>query len=349
MGEEAIENNKEQRVFLIFSFLIIFLVALISGVYWFTAKDRSAYQGPMEKVSISLSSTSFLPALVHVANHNKYFLDEGLDVEIVGYSAGRFAFQAMLDGEVDIATVSDPNVVSQSFKRDDFKVFSTIVDSANHAKALARVDSGIQTPNDLIGKRIATTKGTTASYFLISFFIFHGLDINKVEVVDLKPGEMVDALVTKNVDAIFTWEPNILKAQEKLGKSAILLPSEVGYKATFSLAAKDSFVKDNPELLKRLLQSLIKAEEYMREYRKESIEILSSATGAKKQHVDMLFDNYLFRLSLSQSLISSLENQARWEISNNDSYQGSHMPNYLDYFVLDILNKVKPESVTIIQ
>ena len=83
--------------------------------------------GPPEKVIIGISATSLLPSLIHIAKKNGYFLEEGIDMEIKGYPAGKFALAATFNGEIDMCTVADPPIVLNSFKRNDFAVFSTIL------------------------------------------------------------------------------------------------------------------------------------------------------------------------------------------------------------------------------
>ncbi len=63
-----------------------------------------------------------------------------------------------------MGTVAATPIVAIRFERNDFAVFLTIVDSAQHAKAIARKDRDINIPQDLVGKKVATTIGTTAHF-----------------------------------------------------------------------------------------------------------------------------------------------------------------------------------------
>ena len=301
-----------------------------------------------EKVTIGISATSLLPSLIHIAEEKGYFLEEGIDVEIKGYPTGKAALTATFNGEVDMGTVADTPIVFSSFERNDFTVFATIVDSAQHAKCLTRKDIGINTPQDLIGKKVATTIGTTAHFFMITFLTFNGLDTSDVEIINLKPEEMAEAIVNGEVDAIFAWEPNILKSQKSLEGNAIMLPSNVGYMATFNLVSKNDFIENNPQLTRKIIKALIKAEEFTNNNREESIDIIALRLEANGEDIDKLWDGYKFRLSLSQTLIITLEGEARWAIENKLTEE-TEVPNYLDYIYLDALEEVKPQAVGIIR
>ena len=329
--------------------IMVVATVVIAGVslYWFVQKQPEKYTGPVEKVTMGISATSLLPSLVHIAKEKGYFLEEGIDMEIEGYSAGKLALEATLEGKTDMATVADMPIAFIGLERNDFAIFATIVDSAQHVKALARKDRNIDTPHDLIGKKVATTIGTSAHFFMVTFFALNLLDFSDVEVVDLKPNEMVEAIVNGDVDAIFTWEPNILNCQKILADNAVILPSMVGYMVTFNLVSRKDFIESNPELIKRIIKSLAKAEEFVTNNREESIGIVASCLKIERESMNELWNDYKFRLSLPQSLLVTMEDQARWAIQNNLT-DATEVPNYLDHIYIDALLEVRPEVVGII-
>ena len=195
--EQLIKNRKAQKGWglemkkTVFILVVVVTVVASGMVAGCAGVDKPAV--PLEKVTIGISATSLLPALVHIADEKGYFLDEGIDAHITGYPTGKAALAALFNGEVDVATVAETPIVVNSFDRNDFAIFVTILDSAQHSKALARKDRNINAPQDLIGKKVATTIGTTAHFFMATFFALNGLDTADIEIVDLQPGGMVQA------------------------------------------------------------------------------------------------------------------------------------------------------------
>jgi NitT/TauT family transport system substrate-binding protein len=55
-----------------------------------------------------------------------------------------------------------------------------------------------------------------------------------------------------------------------------------------------------------------------------------------------------FSLSLDQSLITAIENEARWMIKNKLTAEKS-MPNFPDFISEDALKAIKPNAVNIIR
>ena len=334
--------TKAQRI------LIGIAIIVVIGISAGGCQGQSGKPEQFEKVTIGISVTSLLPALVHIAEERGYFLEEGIDVEVKGYPTGKAALAATFSGEVDMGTVADTPIVSNSFERNDFAVFVTILDSAQHAKVLARSDRNINAPQDLVGKKVATTLGTTAHFFMDRFFIVNSIDYSDLEIVDIKPGEMVEAITNGDVDAIFAWEPNIIKSQESLGDNAIVLPGDVGYLQTFSLVAKNEYIETNPELMRKIISALVKAEQFTNDNREESVDIIASRLETDRRDIDRLWGGYSFRLSLTQTLIVTLEDVARWEIRSNMTGK-TEVPNYLDYIHIDALEEVAPDAISIIR
>ena len=55
-----------------------------------------------------------------------------------------------------------------------------------------------------------------------------------------------------------------------------------------------------------------------------------------------------YSLSLDQSLIVAMEDEARWMISNGLTTE-KHVPDFLNYIYEDGLRAIKPETVTIVR
>ncbi len=58
--------------------------------------------------------------------------------------------------------------------------------------------------------------------------------------------------------------------------------------------------------------------------------------------------DYRFNLVLSQSLLTSLESEARWAIREN-LISNHQIPNFLDVLEPSVLRKVRPGSVTVVK
>ncbi|MDA3898178.1 MAG: NrtA/SsuA/CpmA family ABC transporter substrate-binding protein [Desulfobacteraceae bacterium] len=301
----------------------------------------------LEKVRLGFSK-SFLSIPVYIAKEQGYFFEQGLDVALTGYGSGKLATKGLFAGEVDISTVADMPVVFNSFKRQDFCIFSTFADSYSFIKIIGHKDSGIKTGLDLKGKKIGVNIGTSSHFFLGMFLIYNRLSISDVELVNIKVVDMPAALKNNEVDAVSVWLPYSQETHRLLQDNAIELPSSEIYRATFNFAAHKSFAKDHPEILKKLLRAIDRSAEFIKNNKEKSQELIAKNFNLNKEIVSAAWNDFDFNISLDQALLISWDEVARWTIENKFT-NSKKIPNYLDFIYLDALDAVKPELITIIR
>jgi len=338
-----VEKKKEEKPnkTWIWILAVVIVIGLGIGSYFWLGQE----QRPIEKVTIAAYLGEF-SSLVFVAENQGYFTDNDLDVTIKEYETGLGPVQAVLAGDADFATAAEFVLVSNSFNREDLKVLSTI-DLANAIELVARKDRGIENPTDLKGKKIAIPQKTQAEFFLGSFLIFNSLSIDDIEVINMKPSELVEAMSDGTVDAVMIWEPNVYKIKNRLGDNAITFLGQSGQDFFFLIIGDGKKIRDNPSVVERLLNALLKAETFVNKNPIETQNIISQRTNLEKNYLETVWQKNNFILSMPQGLIIAMENEARWRIDNGLT-DTKETPNYLNYIYLDALESVKPDAVNII-
>jgi len=300
----------------------------------------------LEKITFGSSATHKIGA-VFVGKSKGYFEEEGIDLTIKQFGAGKASFEAMLRDEVEISAVADIPIMLESFKREDFYIIAGMYTSFDD-KIIARKDKGISSIADLQGKRVGLTKGTNAQFVLDLFLIHEGISPSEVEVVDIKPLNLPSALENGEVDAISAWEPIPFEAEQLLPGKTIKFLNEQVYRKIFYFAVKKEFLRNHPETIKRFLKVIDRANTFIRKNGDESQDIVVRELKLDKEAVELGWQQGEFTLFLDQALIISLEDQARWAIRNNLT-DATEVPNYLDYIYMAALEEVEPGAVTIMQ
>ena len=328
--------------------IVIVIIALGAGSYfWLGLKQPEKYTGPVEKIIFGVE-TSLLPSAVWVAENRGYFQEQGLDIEIKEFDSGKNALKTMLnEGGLDMVTVAQTPVMLNSFSRNDYAIIAGMVFSNDDVKMLGRQDKGIKTPSDLKGKKIGTTKGSTGHFFISLFLSSNDLGLSDVEIIDFKATELTPALADGQVDAISTWEPHISNAQKLLGEKAVLFKSKDIFREDFYFVSNEDFIKNHPDALRRFLSAIDKANTFTKNNKAEAINIVSQRLKIDREATALLWEIFEFKLFLDQTILITLEDEARWAIANNLT-DATKVPNYLDSIYFDALEKVKPEAVTII-
>ena len=300
----------------------------------------------LERITVG-AEASMLTAAIWVAESRGYFDKEGLDVRIKTFDSGRLSLLAMLKGEgIDICTVAPTPIMFNSFERDDFAIIATFVYSYDDIKVIARKDKGIATARDLKGKKVGTPARTTGQFFLNAFLTDRGVPAKEVQAIDINPSDLPVALEKNDVDAIVIWEPHGYYAQELLGDKATRLPDLDIYKETFNFVVMKDYAATHPELLAKFLRATDAATTFIVENKEESRELVAENLDLDRKVTAAIWDDFVFEMSLDQTLIRTLEEEALWAI-RSQLVDRPKIPNYLHYIHLRSLKAVKPQAVTI--
>lgn len=303
--------------------------------------------GPPETI---IFAYTVLPdaALAHVAQTKGYFQQERLDVTTQVHLIGKSALQSVLDGKADFATVAETPVMFAIMKGEKISIIATINTSNRNMAILARKDKGILLPHDLKGKKIATTFGTIGEFFIDTFAAMNGLSRKQMNVINMPPEALQDALAKGEVDAISTWNPILIQAQKKLGDGGITFYGEDIYTQTYNVVATQEYIRKNPKKVKEVLSALVKAEEFVRQNPVEAQKIVADTSGTDSALIGEIWTVNNLSVTLDLSLLLSLEDEAKWALQNR-LVNATKIPNYLDYIYLDGLASVKPKAVRILK
>jgi len=285
--------------------------------------------------------------MVYIAEDQKLFAHNGLQVTLRDYDSGAAAAAGMLNGETGVALAAEFPIVMQVFNRKDIINFGTITKYEN-TYMIWRNDSGIKTIQDLKGKRIGVTLKTISEFYLGRTLELNGMNIQQVILVDTKASESEKTLLNGRADAVAMWEPWVTRIKERIGKEASTRTLQSGQYAYWNLVSTTDWAKRHPEALRRLLKSLVQAQDYIAGHQDEARSIVRKRMNFGVTYMETLWPRYQFALSLDQSLITAMEDEARWMIKNKLTKE-KDVANFLDYIYEDGLKAIKPEAVNIIR
>ena len=96
------------------------------------------------------------------------------------------------------------------------------------------------------------------------------------------------------------------------------------------------------------MKSLAQAEDHIAGHQDEAKAIVKKRMNFDAPYMEMIWPRYQFALSLDQSLITAMEDEARWMIKNNLTRERT-IPDFTNYIYIDGLKAIKPEAVKIIK
>jgi len=320
--------------------IVLAMLLLMVFVSWSCSK--SDHSGKVE--SVTIGATPFeLNALIYIADEQKFFTNNGVRVAFKDYDTGLAAVTGLLKDEVDIALATEFIIVGNALQKQDVLDLATI-DKSMIYYLIARADRGIKTIADLKGKRIGISLQTNTEFYLGRMLDLNGMTIRLVTMVDTKASDMEETIAGGGVDAVVTWEPHVTQIKQQMGNRVIIWSVQSGQVSYWSVVSTPKWINQHSDLTRHFLKSLAQAEEYIIQHPAEAKAFLQKRLTLS----DAYWSQNQFSLSLDQSLILAMEDEARWMIKNNLTKE-KNIPDFTNYIYVDGLKAVKPEAMKIIR
>ena len=232
---------------------LILLAALVCGVAHAADKIRIGYSG------VTVSN-----AMLWVTDEGKLFHKNGIDPQIL-YLRTTLGQTAMIAGEVDMCVYSGSLLSSARLQGADVVMVTSFLD-----KPLYRlvVRPEIKTVADLKGKRLGITRFGTVTDSMTRLLVGKlGLDPDKdvsyIQVGDV-PILLASLTAGKTIDGAIIQPPYYLKALAS-GMRVLVNMQEMDIPVQQTgLNTTDKFISKNPDLVRRVVKSLIEGIHLMR-------------------------------------------------------------------------------------
>ena len=264
-----IEQHKDQTrrpITTVLRRLLVFCAILVSA-------GLASAQAPLQKISVSMSSTGMPSIQLYIAREKGFFREEGFEPQLIRMSANA-AIAAGVAGELD-ALGSVGSAVRAIIRGAPLRVLS--VDLRRPIFWL--VSRGeFRTAKDLKGRHlgIATINGSQHSAAR-KMLAIHGVDSDKdltfVQVGD--ESAQLQAMVSNSIQVAALTPPYVFLGRDKFKMN--VLESSIDKFASIQqgIGVQVKTFQDNPDWLRRLLRVKAKAARFFHENEKETAEILA--------------------------------------------------------------------------
>jgi ABC-type nitrate/sulfonate/bicarbonate transport system substrate-binding protein len=285
---------------------------------------------------------------VYVAQAKGFFAGEGVAVQLRECSSGRRCLEQMLQGEAHLATAAELAVALASFRRNDLAIVGTVSTSSHQIKLVARRSSGIRGADDMKGRRVAHVPASSSQYFLDTWVTFHGIDPKDVAKVALEPDAVVEAVRQGTVDAVAVWEPQASRAIAALGPDAVLLPNPRVYTQHFVVVTERARLQGRGAEVGHLLRALVKAERFIAARPAEAAAVLQARLHTDAALAAAHLKEHDYRIRLDQTLISTMEEQARWAVREGLVDARQRPASLMHAIEPALLRKAYPRAVSLV-
>ena len=225
------------------------------------------------------------------------------------FGGGGDVIKAMASGDIPIGEVGSSPATAAAAQGLDVEVIWILDDINNAEQLVVSTKSGVADLAGLKGKKIATPFVSTSHYQLTYALDKAGIAPGDLQVLNLRPPEILAAWERGDIDGAFVWDPVLAKIKASGGK-AILSSADVAKEGapTFdAIIVNRAWAEKNKDFIVALLEAIDKADADYRanaaKYTADSdaVKAIAKVVGANPADVPASLAEYAFPTAADQA------------------------------------------------
>ncbi len=295
--------------------------ALIAATVSLGLGAAQAQAQDIETDTLNISIGVDLPFLVHiVAKEKGWFADAGFtNVEFKKFQSGNLAGEALLAGEIQLWTPGNLPPIAMAHNGIPVVVLGSNAVSHGLEKIVVRSDAGVTKPEDLYNIKLGLFLSSTSGALVGNVAKHYGLELNKIQMVNLAPSEAMASMANNEIQGIVFWEPWPYLALKQQDTKMIHSGTVSGFEAnkgenvqvsnnrTVWVASQD-WVTANPKAANALVDVLVRTQKYVSDPANKD-EVLKIFSDFQEQPLEMnqeLLSNYVFDATIDDVYVEDM-------------------------------------------
>ena len=220
---------------------------------------EAAGEGPeLKKMTIQFQPNPPFDT-ISVALEKGWFQEAGFEsVEIRNFPSGNLAGEALISGDLSVWVPGNMPIISMKHNGLPIVVTGNL-NVCPAEKLMVRNDAGVRTPQDLYRIKIGLIQGSTASGVIEELARANGLDVKRLQIVNLPPPEQVTALRNNEIQAMLVWPPASLQVED----IATYMFDSIKHSHTrVPIVFGESFLRRYPRTAEAIMRVLYRGQEF---------------------------------------------------------------------------------------
>jgi NitT/TauT family transport system substrate-binding protein len=289
-------------------------------------KIRATYPSP---------NVQYLPA--YLAQTKGIYHQEGLEVELIAMRGAKEGVQALVAGDIQFAMTLGP-VLPAIWRGIDLKLLGQMVGMPTFSLIVRPEINRIE---ELKGKKIGVSFGGMTFALVHDLFKLHGIDPERgVEYINIPGSSPKVAFLDKGIIAAALIAPPTEFDAIRSGNKRLVYLGDVMPDVPFTgLIATSRYIKENPQIVKKMVRSTVRAVNVTRQDSEAAISVMKSFLKMNAQEAT---DTYtLVRKAFSPVLTEAGMKRSAAIVSKSAGMQPTKEPK--DYMDLSFLTQVLAE------
>jgi len=268
-------------------------------------------------IKIAYGSDGYTWSVPYVADGIDSWKKFGLNASRATFPSGRESLEAAITGDMDFGTTTDSPYLFAALRGLQPMVFANYQRYSKDMKVVMRTDRGANQsdPSSIKGKKIATHVGTSGHYVLSRYMEFGKLKKGDVTIVNMNPGDAINAVVRGDVDG-FAWSSRAaFMAEKAAGAGKLMVMTQDGLEKFFQshqlLCVSKGTIAKRPQIMKPAIQALLEAEAFMKRD-KAWTDIVAKRTRTTPDAVVAETADFEFHTRIDERFVEDLITAAEW-------------------------------------
>ncbi|MFS0825360.1 taurine ABC transporter substrate-binding protein [Pseudomonas phoenicis] len=278
-----------------FAPLRLFATLSLLGASWMAqAADLTvAYQTTVDPAKVAQADGAYETSSKASIDWRKF--DNGADV-----------ITAVASGDVQIGYLGSSPLAAAATRKLPIETFLIATQIGAGEALVAR--NGIDSPQALIGKKIAVPFVSTGHYSLLAALKQWNIDPAKVQILNLAPPAIIAAWKRGDIDATYVWDPALGVAKET-GK-VLVTSGELASKGAPTFDAwivRKDFAAQHPDVVKAFAKVTLDAYAAYRQdpnawlANPDNVSKVARLSGAKPSDIPLLLQGNVYPLAADQA------------------------------------------------
>ena len=185
---------------------------------------------------------------------------EGIDLTINEGRGSANTVQVVAAGSDTFGLADSSSVVLTAARGADIKSVMSLLNSTGFS-VVSLAETGIKTPKDLEGKRLAVSPGDPLGQLFQALAAHNKLDMSKISMVQVDPAAKVVAVLEKRADGLLGGADDqyFLIKQRGIAPAALRFADNGANIVGMTIVTKTDLIKTNPELVRRFVRATAKS------------------------------------------------------------------------------------------
>jgi NitT/TauT family transport system substrate-binding protein len=198
-----------------------------------------------------------LHAPFYYGKERGFYAAEGIDLTINEGRGSVATVQGVAAGADTFGLADSSSVILTASKGADIKSVMSVLNSTGYS-VVSLAETGIKTPKDLEGKRLAVTPGDPLGQLFLALAAHNKLDMSKITLI---PAAKVVSVLEKRADGLLGGADDqyFLIKQRGIQPAALRYADYGANIVGMTIVTKTDLIKSNPDLVRRFVHATVKS------------------------------------------------------------------------------------------